>query len=269
MTFLLFKVLALLALISISGALPSPRPDLAGRGILPDCATTSGLEACHSSRRSYHHEGPHRDEDPAGLTNAQRLVRRLPLKPPTRRSSARAAMVSPTPQLVNRGYIQIWSLDDSGNRAQLFGYVSRTTRELRQYLVQPSIDNALLVSLRGDRDLVTLNSDIPFPAFLGLVQGREDTSSGLAGGSSNYLYLASTEQTSPNATPQNVDNSGGPYPSESAVWTHDAVTDTLTANWVNPDGSLAPTNPFIANGNAIYFSGNRQQQQIEFVYVHA
>ncbi|KAF7353596.1 hypothetical protein MVEN_01043900 [Mycena venus] len=236
----LFKVFSLLALVAISGALasPLPAPSLAVRAMLPGCTTANGIEICNNTRRSYH-EGPSRDRVPAGLTNGERLARHLPLKPPTRRSSARRAVASPAAPPANRGYIQVL-----------------TTYAQRQYLVQPSIDDALLVAPSGDRNLVTLNSDIPSLALLGLVQSRGDTSSGLAKGISNYLYLASTEQTPPNATPQNVGNSfssvpGGPLPSESAVWTHDPVTHTLKAHWINSDGSPAPTIAF-THGPAIY-----------------
>ncbi|KAJ6500524.1 hypothetical protein C8R45DRAFT_978054 [Mycena sanguinolenta] len=268
MSLRLFNVLSLLALTAVSGALASPHSaGLAVRVMQPGCAAGADFAACHSTRRSYRHEGPHRDEDTnfAPLTNAERLARRLPLKPPTRRSSARRATASPAPQPANRGYIEVWFVDDNGSR---LGYVSRTTRERRQYVVQPSMDDALLVSPSGNGDLVILNSDISSRGFLGLVQGPEDTSSGLAEGSPNYLVLASTEQTAPNATPQSVGNSVGPFPAESAVWTLDPVTNTLTANWINPDGSPAPTIPFI-DGDTIYFAGDRQQQEIVFVYVPA
>ncbi|KAF7353628.1 hypothetical protein MVEN_01047500 [Mycena venus] len=253
----LLKVFSLLALAAISSTLasPLPAPSLAVRAMLPGCTTANGIEICNNTRRSYH-EGPSRDRVPAGLTNGERLARHLPLKPPTRRSSARRAVASPAAPPANRGYIQVLSVDDNGNPTGVLGYVSRTTYAQRQYLVQPSIDDALLVAPSGDRNLGTLNSDIPSLALLGLVQSREDTSSGLAKGISNYLYLASTEQTPPNATPQNVGNSfssvpGGPLPSESAVWTHDPVTHTLKAQWINPDGSPAPTIAF-THGPAIY-----------------
>ncbi|KAF7359311.1 hypothetical protein MSAN_01273500 [Mycena sanguinolenta] len=268
----LFNVLSLLAQTAISGALASPHSaGLAGRAMQPGCATSADFAACHSTRRSYRHEGPHRDEnpDPTDLTNAERLARRLPLKPPTRRSSARRATASPAPQPVNRGYIEVWSIDDNGSRTGVLGYVSRTTRDLGQHVVQQSLDDALFVSPSGNGYLVSLNSDVSFPAFLGLVQSPEDTTSGLAEGSLNYLVLASTGQTAPNATPQSVSNSLGPFLAESPVWTFDPATNTLTASWINPDGSLAPINPFITDDNSIYFSEDRQQQEIEFVYVSA
>ncbi|KAJ7915468.1 hypothetical protein B0H13DRAFT_1999845 [Mycena leptocephala] len=257
----LIKVLSLLALTALSCALASPQPALVVRGTLPDCTTAPDVEIYlrHSHRRSFH-EAPSREHVPSSLTNGERLARHLPLKPPSRRSSARRAAASPAASTASRGYIQVLSVDESGNPIGVLGYVSRTTYENTQYLVQPSIADALLVAPSGDHNLVILNSNTPFHAFLGLVQGREDTSSGLATGSSNFLYLASTEQTSPNATPQNVGNSfntvsGGPFPAESAVWTYNPITHSLTAQWINPDSSRAPTIAFV-QGSAIYFSGD-------------
>ncbi|KAJ6547029.1 hypothetical protein B0H19DRAFT_250090 [Mycena capillaripes] len=279
----LFKVFSLLALAALSGALAAPHPALVVHGSRPDCKMTTGFEMCfrNTTRRSVH-ETPSRKRVPASLTNGERLARHLPLKPPTRRSSARRVVASPAAAPANRGYIQVLSVDENGNSTGVLGYVSKSTYAHTQYLIQPSVDDALLVAPSGDRNLITLNSDTPSPAFLGFVQAREDSSSGLAEGSSNYLYLASTEQTSPNATPQNVGNSfnavsGGPFRAESAVWTHDPINHTLTAQWINPDTSRAPTVAFI-QGSAIYFSGDPEAfqqmhsapvQKIAFVYVPA
>ncbi|KAJ7168195.1 hypothetical protein C8R43DRAFT_983392 [Mycena crocata] len=284
----LFKVLSLLAVaaFSASGALASPQPGLVVREIIPDCTERNGFEMCRRLRRGTPRslpEAPSRERVPADFTNAQRLARHLPLKPPSRRSSARRAVQSPAASPYSRGYIQILSVDGSGNPTSVLGYVSKNTLDHTQYILQSSLDdNALLVGPTGDRRLLTLNSDIPSPGFLGLVQGREDTSSVLAQGSFNYLYLASTERTSPGATPQNVGNSfstvyGGTHPAESAVWTIDPETRSLKAQWINPDGSPAPTTPFI-HGSSIYLSGDPEAfhqrfaepvQQIVFVYVPA
>ncbi|KAJ7702281.1 hypothetical protein B0H17DRAFT_1043504 [Mycena rosella] len=278
----LFKIFALLALTAFSGVLAAPQPVFAVRRTVPDCNVATGFEMCLRSKTTRSlPESQSRERIPCSLTNAQRLARHLPLKPPTRLSSARRALASPVPASANsnRGYIQVQSVDANGNPS-VVGYVSKTTYVGTQYVVSPSLDNALLVSPNGDRGLLTLNSDTPSPAFLGLVQGRDDTSSSLAQGSFNYLYLASSAQTSPNSTPQDVGNSfrsayGEPYPAESAVWTVDPMTHSLTAQWINPDGSPAPTISFL-QGSAIYFSGDPEVfhqmfgapvQRIAFVYV--
>ncbi|KAJ7461024.1 hypothetical protein B0H11DRAFT_2057849 [Mycena galericulata] len=280
----LFKVLSLLALTAISGALASPQPALAVPAVPHDFTTPMAPTfemGKHRPLRSLP-EAPSRDRVPSGLTNAQRLARHLPLKPPTRRSSARRALASPAATPANRGYIQVLSVDANGNPSSVLGYVSRTTYVHTQYVVGSSLDDALLVGPSGARDLVTLNSDTPSFSFLGLVEGREDPSSGLAQGSFNYLYLASTQQTSANSTPQNVANSfsaanGGAEQAESAVWTIDPATHVLTAQWINPDGSHAPTISFV-QGSAIYFSGDLQAfnqmhpaqvQRIAFLYIPA
>ncbi|KAJ7184288.1 hypothetical protein C8R46DRAFT_1063576 [Mycena filopes] len=208
---------------------------------------------------------------PARLSNGERLSRGLSPNPPaSRRSSARRAQSSASPSSA-RGYIQV--VDENG--APL-GFISKITR--MQYFVS-SIDQALLVNRVGN-DLATLNSDIQSPTWLGLVQGRESSPS-LAKGSPDFLVLASTEQTQPNAPPQNVRSSirsthGSSFRAESAVWTIHPTTNKLEAQWINPDGSRAPTMAFVNRGN-ILFTGdldayrNRYSepdvQRIEFIFV--
>ncbi|KAJ7771671.1 hypothetical protein B0H16DRAFT_1514271, partial [Mycena metata] len=228
----MFNVFSLLAgLTALSAVLASPQPAVATR--------TSFNDSKHGSRGSPS-EIPSREHAP-GLTNAQRLSRGLPLKPPSRRSSARRATSSASASSARRGYIQVRSVDDNGSpTGAVLGFVSKTTKAHMQYRVESSLDHALLVSWGGEHNLVTLNSDITSPNFLGLVQGPGASSSNLAKGSSNSLYLASTEQTSPNATPQDVQSSvntrsGRSSPAESAVWTVDPNTNSLTAQWINPD----------------------------------
>ncbi|KAJ7632159.1 hypothetical protein FB45DRAFT_495013 [Roridomyces roridus] len=276
----IFKVLALVAL-TISGVLASPQPTrvVAARS---DCSN-SGSEICHDGHA--YPPSPPTHHVPGHLTNAQRLARHLPLKPPTRRSSARRAVASSTPAApaANRAYIQVVSVDANGNADQTatpLGYVSRRTSHA-QYNVGTALEDALYVEPSG-HNLITLNSDIPSPAFLGLVQGRDDTSATLAENSFNYLYLALTEQTAPNATPQSVGSSytaayGGSNQAESAVWTVDPKSRVLTAQWTNPDGSNGPTKCF-SQGSAIYCSGDPDAfnakygaaiQRIAFVYVSA
>ncbi|KAJ7074288.1 hypothetical protein C8F01DRAFT_1099968 [Mycena amicta] len=192
---------------------------------------------------------------PRSLSNAERLARGLPLKPPTRPSSARRASTSPI--AASRGYIQVLAIDREGNSHGVLGFVSRNLFQNAHYIVQPSIDDALEVSPNG-RDLVTLNTEGSSHRFLGLVQGREDTSPTLAKGSANYLYLASTDQTPSDAPPQSVGNTindayGGSFLAESAVWILDPVSHKLVADWINPDYS--PASPIaLAQGSVIYFT---------------
>ncbi|KAJ6608607.1 hypothetical protein B0H10DRAFT_2226678 [Mycena sp. CBHHK59/15] len=282
----LFNALVLLGLAGISNALAAPTVTVRELTIPIDCnldvAHTYEMCSTLTLPRSVS-ETPSRERVPSSMTNGERLARHLPLKPPTRRSSGRRAVPSSsTATPMKRGYIQVLSVDANGNPAGVLGYVSKNTYIKAQYVLQPSLDGALLVGQSGDHDLLTLNSDTPSPAFLGLAQGREDTSSVLAKGSFNYLSLASTEQTPPNATPQAVGSSyntvyGGSRTAESAVFTLDSTTNALVVRWINPNGSAAPTIPF-TQGSAIYFSGDpdafRQKfsapvQSIAFKFVPA
>ncbi|KAJ6606475.1 hypothetical protein DFH09DRAFT_1120331 [Mycena vulgaris] len=239
--------------------LPAPLTDILQ---VPDCAVDTGSEICPPSGTPISREigSSARELIPSSVSNAERLARRLPLKAPSRRSSAHRARYSstpPSPQIT--GYIQVLSLGDSSS---VLGYVSKNSLSgSGHYAYTASLDNALLVGVSGDGttsgNIVTLNSDYPSPSFLGLVQGRDSTSSDLATGSFNYLYLASTAPTDPGASPQDVGSKSGTIPrtSESSVWTIDPVTSALTAQWINTDDTPAPTISF-TQSTGIYFGGD-------------
>jgi hypothetical protein len=133
-------------------------------------------------------------------------------------------------------------------------------------LLNATITSALVVdfTLNGTSgtqiNLSTENSlETGFP-HLGLIQGRDSTSSDIGTGNFNYLYIGNTNATAPGSTPQLAGNyysanNAVPRTSESAVWTIDVVGLTLVPVWVNSDSSTPTTQVFIQS-NHVYAGGD-------------
>ncbi|KAG8912892.1 hypothetical protein FRC01_004842 [Tulasnella sp. 417] len=184
------------------------------------------------------------------LTNSERFIRGLPPKRPKRLqgSPLRRTQPSAVPLTTYRGHIRIDKEDGSGT----LGYLSKYSMN-SVYNRYQSIDNAAVVTFKFDDTQTSgpaseLTSDWDVPAFpiLGLVQGRDNTNSDIAPGSYQYLYITGTNPTSPDATPDVVGNAynsatGASRTSESEVWHFDSVTNEITLQWVNTDGSKPPT----------------------------
>jgi hypothetical protein len=95
---------------------------------------------------------------------------------------------------------------------------------------------------------------------LGLVVGRDSTSSNIASGNFNYLYLDNTDATNPGATPQSAPNyfatqNGLNKQSESAVWAIDVNALTIDPVWIDPDSSTPTTDTFVQS-NHLYAGGD-------------
>jgi PEP-CTERM motif-containing protein len=152
----------------------------------------------------------------------------------------------------------------------VLGYLSRNTfgGGNAQHTWTATAADALLVNFTLDGvtsasgvDFLTENASTSSFDYLGLVQGRDDTNSTVGAGSFHYLYLANTNQTPQNSTPQNVGNaysagSGLARTSESAIWNVDVVTGALSLTWTNPDGSTPPLALFVQS-TALYAGGDQ------------
>jgi hypothetical protein len=133
-------------------------------------------------------------------------------------------------------------------------------------LLNATITSALIVdfTLNGTSgtqiNLTTENSlEMGFPYF-GLVHGRDSTSSDIAPGSFNYLYLGNTNFTPPGSGTRLAGNyysanNSVPRTSESAVWTIDVDALTLVPLWINSDLSTPTTQVFIQS-NHVYGGGD-------------
>ncbi|KAG8942460.1 hypothetical protein FRC04_003628 [Tulasnella sp. 424] len=204
------------------------------------------------------------------LTNAQRFARGLPPKKPKliQGSPVRRQQPSSTPSDSYRGYIQVNRADGSGT----LGYISQSSLSGAQTRYQSDTSTALIVDFKlpagatsgSTLDFTIESSDLSGNyQYLGLVQGRDDNDSDIAAGSYQYLYIAATAQTAPNATPRNAGNSyssatGRSRTSESAVWSFDGTTNAITVQWVNSDGSTPTTNTW-TQSTALYAGGDQGQ----------
>jgi hypothetical protein len=169
--------------------------------------------------------------------------------------SALAALFLPTAAsaqaVAYRAVIQV--KDSSGTP---LGYVA-TDPNYWTPLLTPDSNSALVVDFTLNNgqsgtgiNLTTENSGRSSFPLLGLVVGRDSTSSDIAPGSFNYLYLddVSLPGTPPNSTPQSVPSffstsTGLDKQAETALWTIavTGATGTLSPEWVNTDESTPTT----------------------------
>ncbi|KAF7331120.1 hypothetical protein MVEN_02452300 [Mycena venus] len=196
------------------------------------------------------------------LTNGERLARGLPLKAPARRTkAARDSAASPVPSYTAKGHLLVRNASDNS----VIGYASKDVSITT--FITPNLDDALTVSVTlpvgatGGSQLNLAQADSPnaFTSF-GLVQGRDDTTTDISAGSSNYLYISSTNDTPAGSSPQQPGNApsnlnGSALSSESAVWTIDIVSGTAFPIWINSDGVAATTQLF-TQSNALFASGD-------------
>jgi len=201
--------------------------------------------------------------DSRALTNAERLARGLSPNPPSKRRGGIAARTQPsaTPKITLKGVIQVFSGDTS------LGYVAPDPNYWTP-LLTPDINSALSISFQLAAG-ATSASDVAFTqlndnrgTFFGPVVGRDSTSSNIAPGSFNYLYLdpIAAPGTAPGATPQSVPSffatsSGLDKQAESSVWAVDLITGAITAQWINTDSSTPATVLFVQS-NHLYAGGD-------------
>ena len=113
-------------------------------------------------------------------------------------------------------------------------------------LLTPDMSAAVALSFQGASGAtsfthVGLSISDTFP-FFGLVVGRDSTSSDIAPGSFNYLYLDQMDATAPGSTPQSgpsffATSTGLDKQGESNDWNINLSSGAVTAQWINTDGS--------------------------------
>lgn len=205
------------------------------------------------------------------LTNAQRLARGLPLRKPSRQSKksrqARQAAPSACPSTAYSGIVQVTNADTGA----ALGYLPSTLNLFAEYGVTPSAEGALRVAFSAascagaasQLDILTTNGAADFP-YLGLISGfaNAGTQGDLGAGSYNYAYFGGVTHTPAGSPPVTAPNSysvatGVPEVVESAVWTYDAASGSISAQWVNTDGSVVATDLlYSASDNTIVAAGD-------------
>ncbi|PPQ95377.1 hypothetical protein CVT26_008222 [Gymnopilus dilepis] len=217
-----------------------------------------------------------------GMTNAKRFAAGLPPLPPRRKplgqrtKTARSASASTIPG--TQANIEV--LDTS--TGQSLGYFSSAYNSFGEATLatnlnpratqgdeeetQPSTgSSSRLVIITpqngGPSNVQTVNGpDAAFP-FLGGIKGFTSPDNLIDPATDDYGYIGGVQETFPGSSPVLAGNSftaatGLPVPVESAIWYHDTVTGALTAQWVNPDGSLPTTYLGYIQGFLI-FTGNQ------------
>jgi len=151
-----------------------------------------------------------------------------------------------------------------GDGGTSLGYV-QTDPNYWTPLLTPDSAGAMIVSFRLPNGQTGTQIDLATDprsgfAYFGPVTGRDSTSSDIAPGSFNYLYLGHTNQTVPNSPPQSVGNffqssTGLDKQSESAVWTINIPALTLVPQWINRDQTTPGTFLFVQS-NHLYAGGD-------------
>jgi hypothetical protein len=208
------------------------------------------------------------------FTNAERLRKRLPLRPPTRLFARHNdPQPSSVPKVTYTGVIQV--LTSSSSDGVSLGYIAPDPNYWTP-LLTPDINSALRVSFQLDQGatsgsqlaLTQLNDNRG--TFFAPVVGRDSTSSNIAPGSFNYLYLdpVAAPGTPPGSTPQSAPSffstsSGLDKQTETSVWSVSLVTGALSLQWINTDSSTPATIVFVQS-NHVYAGGDPAAFQSRF-----
>ncbi|KAJ7054557.1 hypothetical protein C8F01DRAFT_1374194 [Mycena amicta] len=195
------------------------------------------------------------------LSNAERVRRGLPLKAPASRViHAARTQSSPVPPVTYSGVLQVFSGDVS------LGYIAPDPNYWTPLLTADA-NSALQVSFQLNQGS-TAGSQLDFTqlndnrgGLFGFVLGRDSTSSDIAPGSFNYLYLDPVATSSgPGSTPQSTPSyfstsSGLDKQAETSVWSVDLTSGDVSAQWINSDSS-APTTILFVQSNHLYAGGD-------------
>ncbi|PPQ96274.1 hypothetical protein CVT26_005661 [Gymnopilus dilepis] len=193
-------------------------------------------------------------------TNAQRLARGLPPKPPRfRRFLGRGgtpvlfarASASPSPSAVASvtltGRLQVRNPEDGSVLGNVRNWATGGTISGVNSLSNGQ-DLIVKFSYNPSRpsgfNIISTNAAFPAPFYVG---------AGIAAGSNPPNLAVGSRDTVPFT---NVDLSSGPL-EESAIWFIDPTTKKLTARWTNADGSAAPTTlVYDIRENSLFFVGD-------------
>jgi hypothetical protein len=186
----------------------------------------------------------------AGLTIASLVVLGIPVVLATPQAASAATACTRV------GNIQVTDTDDN----TVIGYVSKTLDVFGAFVVTttPSDYLSARVTDGAQTNIASLNVQTDLlvgPVFVGAVEGLDQFDPDLATGSPFYSSLDATAPTAPGATPHFAGSAldGGTdieEDVESAIWTDAPGTPgaLLTAQWINTDGSLAPTHVVVSSG---------------------
>ncbi|KJX93557.1 hypothetical protein TI39_contig4296g00001, partial [Zymoseptoria brevis] len=164
--------------------------------------------------------------------------------------------------------IRILNADDNS----VLGYLSRDFGSAGRRVSTTDLANALLVSIEGSDSSASTSTAVSAVSFIssnsaapadliylsGVLGGSGSFRQDFGPGSGNFAYIAASNPTPQGSSPIAVDNSFTRSTSiarnaETAIWTYDPQTGALSAFWVNTDGSLVPTIPFLFTDQGLLF----------------
>ncbi|KAF7352069.1 hypothetical protein MVEN_01169700 [Mycena venus] len=189
-----------------------------------------------------------RDANNLPLTNAKRLALGLPLLPPRRaptpRGTAAGSSVSILPPVVHTCNILV----QDASTGQPLGYISPTLADGSRYAtVQTSPVGALSVTFSASATshtqltLQAINGDPDLPILAAYVSAGSPSSTDLGPDRAGIARLIARAPPEPSASRRGVIIAPAYSHSETTIWSYDLVSQALTAQWTNSDGSTPQT----------------------------
>ncbi|KZV96880.1 hypothetical protein EXIGLDRAFT_833298 [Exidia glandulosa HHB12029] len=203
-------------------------------------------------------------------TNADRLRRGLPPLPPrinlhknkhtpTKSSPQHHASASSKP---TKGNVHV----KHHKSGKFLGFLSKNHKSphVQRFTITSDPEEAMTVRARTPSPDIPSSLTITNPedgfVNLGFVTGPASAGAKLAPRSANYAVLSGTDETRGGDPPAAADAAYGSGSVESAVWTYESQSQTLTPKWVNPDGSLAITKlVYLPRQDALLVTGDEQE----------
>ncbi|KAJ4469521.1 hypothetical protein J3R30DRAFT_3713698 [Lentinula aciculospora] len=197
---------------------------------------------------------------PTTDTNGYRLARGLPPLPP-REFGRNKPGFEPTPVLRSRASPSPSSIVRYSGRLQVRSNNGSTIGYVQDKLGLPvSGGSDLRISITASStrkeqlSIVATTTSLPSPFYIG-ASTQDSGNATIGAGSSNFLYFSNVQRTDVMSRPIEIGNGNASV--ESAIWAINPMTKELTAQYVNPDGSLPTT--FVVHDGAssrLYFVGD-------------
>jgi len=172
-------------------------------------------------------------------TNAEAFARGLPPLALKRRNKAHRPRQTGSAPVDHPGFIQV--TDASGNILGDLGQLSAGSSALGVSSTSVPFSVTFDAAPIGVTSEIDITADTSFYStypVVGAVYAPGYGDNVLAPGSTTYAYLRPSTHTDAGSPPQNVDNSySSAKASESAIFTYDASTNAITAQWINPDAA--------------------------------
>ncbi|KAE9397078.1 hypothetical protein BT96DRAFT_921752 [Gymnopus androsaceus JB14] len=200
------------------------------------------------------------DASPTTDSNGYRLARGLPPLPP-RNFGRNVPGYEPTPVQRARASASPSSVAKYSGRLQVrsdngttIGYVQDKSGLPVSHGSDLRISIAASSTRKEHLNIVATATALPSPFYVGA--SSQDSNATIGTGSSSTILFSNVEQTDPLSPP--IATSNGYI--ESAIWALNSTTKELTAQYVNPDGTLPTT--FLAyneTGSNLLFVGDANQ----------